>query len=115
VQSSLIAKIKKQASVPAPFDKPMPIHEYAAIGHGCAHCEAHFDVLQKLADAPLTNCPQCDAPVRRVISAPNVASGNAHVLSEDHAAKRGFTQYRRTEKGVYEKAYGTGPRYISGK
>jgi hypothetical protein len=50
-----------------------------------------------------------------VISAPNVASGNAHVLSEDHAAKRGFTQYRRSEKGVYEKAYGKGPRYISDK
>ncbi|HTI95339.1 MAG TPA: zinc ribbon domain-containing protein [Rudaea sp.] len=93
----------------------MPIYEYAASNHGCAHCEAHFDVLQKLADAPLTQCPQCGAAVQRVISAPNVASGNAHVLNEDHAAKRGFTQYRRSEKGVYEKAYGKGPRYISDK
>ncbi len=93
----------------------MPIYEYAAIARGCAHCEAHFDVLQKLAEAALTHCPECGALVQRVISAPNVASGNAHVLSEDHAAKRGFTQYRRTEKGVYEKAYGKGPRYISDK
>ncbi|MGH8042605.1 MAG: FmdB family zinc ribbon protein [Rudaea sp.] len=93
----------------------MPIYEYAAVTRGCVHCEAHFDVLQKLADAPLTHCPQCGAAVRRVISAPNVASGNARVLSEDHAAKRGFTQYRRSEKGVYEKAYGKGPRYISDK
>ena len=93
----------------------MPIYEYAAVTRGCVHCEAHFDVLQKLADAPLTQCPQCGAAVRRVISAPHVASGNAHVLSEDHAAKRGFTQYRRSEKGVYEKAYGKGPRYISDK
>lgn len=93
----------------------MPIYEYAAVTHGCAHCEAHFDVLQKLAEAALTRCPQCGAAIHRVISAPNVASGNAHVLSEDHAAKRGFTQYRRSEKGVYEKAYGKGPRYISDK
>lgn len=93
----------------------MPIYEYAAITHGCQHCEAHFDVLQKLAEAALTQCPQCGAAIQRVISAPNVASGNAHVLSEDHAAKRGFTQYRRSEKGVYEKAYGKGPRYISDK
>mgnify|MGYP001547368874 CR=1 FL=1 len=93
----------------------MPIYEYAASGNGCAHCLAHFDMLQRLDEAPLTHCPECGATVRRVISAPNVASGNAHVLSEDHAAKRGFTQYRRTEKGVYEKAYGKGPRYISDK
>lgn len=93
----------------------MPIYEYAAVAKGCPHCEAHFDVLQKLADAPLTQCPRCGAAVRRVISAPNVAAGSSHVLKEGHAEKRGFTQYRRTEKGVYEKAYGKGPRYISDK
>lgn len=93
----------------------MPIYEYAAIAHGCAHCEAHFDVLQKLAEAPLTHCPQCGAAVQRVITAPNVAVGTSGVLKENHAEKRGFTQYRRAGKGVYEKAYGKGPRYISDK
>lgn len=93
----------------------MPIHEYAAVTKGCAHCEAHFDVLQKLAETPLTQCPQCGAAVQRVICAPNVAAGNSHLLKEGHAEKHGFTQYRRAGKGVYEKAYGKGPRYISGK
>ncbi|MBS0571589.1 MAG: zinc ribbon domain-containing protein [Proteobacteria bacterium] len=93
----------------------MPIYEYAAISRGCTHCEGHFDVLQKLADAPLTQCPHCGAPVQRIIAAPHVALGDSHLLKEDHAAKRGFTQYRRSEKGVYEKAYGKGPRYISDK
>jgi putative FmdB family regulatory protein len=93
----------------------MPIHEYAAIDRGCAHCEAHFDVLQKLAEAPLTHCPECGSAVRRVISAPNVAAGNSRLLKESHAARHGFTQYRRSEKGVYEKAYGNGPKYISDK
>lgn len=93
----------------------MPIYEYAAVAKGCPHCAAHFDVLQKLADAPLTKCPECGADVQRVISAPNVAVGNSHVLTEGHAEKRGFTQYRRSGKGVYEKAYGKGPRYISDK
>ena len=43
----------------------MPIYEYAAIAKGCPHCEAHFDVLQKLADAPLTQCPRCGAVAGR--------------------------------------------------
>ena len=92
----------------------MPIYEYAAVDKGCAHCEAHFDVRQKLSDAELTVCPQCGAPVKRVLSAPNVAIGNAHVLKEGNVAKKGFTQYRRAGKGVYEKTAGDGPKYISG-
>jgi putative FmdB family regulatory protein len=93
----------------------MPIYEYAAIDTGCAHCEAHFDVLQKLGDAELDACPQCGAAVARRISAPAVAVGNAHVHKDANAAKQGFTQYRRAGNGVYEKAYGNGPKFISGK
>ena len=93
----------------------MPIYEYAAVDKGCAYCEAHFDLLQKMRDAPLTQCPQCGAPVARLIAAASVAVGGSHLTQEKHAEKRGFTQYRRTAKGVYEKAYGKGPRYISDK
>ena len=93
----------------------MPIYEYAAVDKGCAHCEARFDQLQKLRDEPLTHCPECGAGVVRVISVPSVAVGGAHLLKEGHAEKRGFTQYRRSEKGVYEKAFGKGPKYISDK
>jgi len=92
----------------------MPIYEYAAVDKGCAYCEAHFDLRQKLADTELTACPQCGAPIKRVLSAPNVAIGNAHVLKEGNVAAKGFTQYRRAGKGVYEKTAGNGPKYISG-
>ena len=97
------------------FINTMPIYEYAATAKGCAHCEAHFDVLQKLAEAPLMHCPHCGTAIVRVISAPSVASGQAHVLKESNVAKRGFTQYRRAGKGVYEKTAGKGPKYISGE
>ena len=92
----------------------MPIYEYAATAKGCAHCEAHFDVLQKLSDVALIHCPQCGAAIMRVISVASVASGQAHVLQEGHFSKRGFTQYRRAGNGVYEKTAGKGPKYISG-
>ena len=35
----------------------MPIYEYV-----CAACGHEFDELQKLADAPLTDCPSCGKP-----------------------------------------------------
>lgn len=92
----------------------MPIYEYAATAPGCPHCQGHFDVLQKLGDAALTHCPECGAAVVRVISAPSVAVGNAHLLKESHVEKHGFTQYRRAGKGVYEKTAGKGPKFISG-
>lgn len=32
----------------------MPIYEYE-----CTHCHHHFDVLQKIHDAPIKECPKC--------------------------------------------------------
>lgn len=92
----------------------MPIYEYAAAGSGCPHCRVHFDVLQKLADPVLTQCPQCGNAIVRVIGAPNMAMGNAHTLKESHAAKHGFAQYRRAGGGLYEKTAGKGPKFIGG-
>ena len=92
----------------------MPIYEYAASGKGCAFCEAHFERLEKLSAIALTQCPKCSAPVQRIISAPSVVSGQSHRQKESHLEKHGFTQYRRAEKGVYEKTVGKGPKFISG-
>ncbi len=92
----------------------MPLYEYAAVAKGCAYCEAHFDLRQKLDEPELTACPQCGALVQRVLGAPGVAIGNKHVLKESNVEKKGFTQYRRAGKGVYEKTVGKGPKYISG-
>ena len=93
----------------------MPIYEYAAsTTQTCATCRDGFERLQKLADAALAACPDCGAPVRRVLSAPQVVTGEGHVLRESHIAKHGFTQYRRVGKGKYEKTAGKGPDTISG-
>lgn len=93
----------------------MPIYEYvASTPRSCSTCSAGFERLQKLADAPLSACPDCGAPVHRVLSAPQVVAGQGHVLRESHIAKHGFTQYRRVGKGTYEKTAGKGPDTISG-
>jgi putative FmdB family regulatory protein len=92
----------------------MPIYEYRTEHTGCAHCEAGFECLEKLDADPLELCPQCGAEVRRVISAPALAIGAAHLLKEKTVAQKGFTKYQKIGKGVYEKTAGKGPKIISG-
>ena len=44
----------------------MPIYGYA-----CQHCGHTLDALQKMADGPLVDCPECDQPqLKRQLSAP---------------------------------------------
>ncbi|NKI36031.1 zinc ribbon domain-containing protein [Wenzhouxiangella sp. XN79A] len=93
----------------------MPFYEYRATSaDGCRHCRDGFTKLQKLAEEPLDACPGCGAPVERVISAPQVVSGKAHMQRPDNIEKHGFTQYKKIGQGVYEKTAGTGPRIIKG-
>lgn len=44
----------------------MPIYGYA-----CGNCGHALDALQKIADDPLTDCPECETPnLKRQLSAP---------------------------------------------
>ena len=43
----------------------MPIYEYA-----CSICDHRLDAMQKMSDAPLTECPECGKPtLKKLISA----------------------------------------------
>ncbi|HEY6839230.1 MAG TPA: zinc ribbon domain-containing protein [Geobacteraceae bacterium] len=42
----------------------MPVYEYA-----CKACGNQFEVRQKFSDAPITECPQCNGEVEKLISA----------------------------------------------
>jgi len=93
----------------------MPIYVYKHNGPAsCENCEAGFERLQKLGDSPLTECPECNAEIQRVVTAPNLARPSPS-LDESNIDKHGFTQYRKLEKGVYEKTAGKGPGIISSK
>lgn len=91
----------------------MPIYEYQAAGQDCCDfCEVSFDIMQKMSDEPLKLCPECHNPVKRKISRPNLARP-APSLSADNIEKHGLTQFKKVEKGVYEKTAGKGPDYIT--
>lgn len=45
----------------------MPIYEYQ-----CRSCGHSLDALQKMSEAPLLECPECDEPaLKRLLSAPH--------------------------------------------
>lgn len=91
----------------------MPIYEYQASSERhCNYCANGFELLRKSSDPELSCCPQCGAPVRRVISAANIG-GAGPSLDPANVEKHGFTQYRKAGKGVYEKTAGKGPKVIS--
>lgn len=41
----------------------MPVYEYE-----CSTCKKTFEVNQHITDAPLSACPECGQPVRKLIS-----------------------------------------------
>jgi len=91
----------------------MPIYEYrATAASDCNFCRDGFEMMRKINDAELDKCPVCGISVTQIISAPNLAkSGPA--LDTQNIEKHGFTQYRKSGKGVYEKTAGKGPNVIS--
>jgi len=83
----------------------MPLYVYEAKEgeKGCDRCHAGFEIDQRLADPPLTRCPDCGAAIYRVIQAP----GLTHSRTDLHyrAKRAGFHTLKKVSKGEYEKIY----------
>ncbi len=41
----------------------MPVYEYE-----CSECQKVFEVQQRMADEPLSQCPECDGSVKKLMS-----------------------------------------------
>lgn len=93
----------------------MPIYVYEpSTDEHCRYCLGGFERQQRVDAARLERCPECGSPVRRVISA-SLLARPAPSISEKNIGDKGFTQYRKLEKGVYEKTVGKGPDIIMDK
>ncbi len=83
----------------------MPMREYQSCqpGQGCPACQAPFERLERLSEAPLDRCPACGGPVARLLSAPRV--GRSRSGLDARARQAGFHKLKRLGKGEYEKQY----------
>jgi putative FmdB family regulatory protein len=63
----------------------MPTYEYE-----CTTCHHHFDAVQKMADPPLTECPECGKSVHRVLSGGLgiIFQGPGFYVNDSHAHQK---------------------------
>jgi putative FmdB family regulatory protein len=80
----------------------MPLYEYELCEGNCALCGGRFMLRRPLTAKPLTHCPLCKKPVRRVFSTFNTPN-LTKPLSISDAKKAGFTVLKRLGKGEYER------------
>ena len=77
----------------------MPLYEYELCEGECAACGGKFTLRRPLSAAPLTKCPACKKPVRKVFSTFN----SPKTMSFSNAKQAGFKVYKRLGKGEYER------------
>ena len=80
----------------------MPLYEYELCEGGCKICGGKFTLNRPLSAKPLTNCPACKKPVRKIISAFSTPH-KLKPLSISDAKNAGFTVLKKVRKGEYEK------------
>jgi putative FmdB family regulatory protein len=80
----------------------MPLYEYELCEGKCAVCGGKFTLNRPLSAPPLTKCPACKKPVRKVVSSFN-SPVKLKPLSISDAKKAGFTVLKRVSKGEYER------------
>jgi predicted nucleic acid-binding Zn ribbon protein len=91
----------------------MPLYIYQVVEKDGTEGEI-FEVLQDMAEPPLTQHPENGKPVQRLLGTPSTmrrfASGK---ISDSNLDRLGFTKYQRSGDGTYEKTAGAGPRNIT--
>jgi len=80
----------------------MPLYEYELCEGECKACGGKFSLRRPISAAPLTQCPACKKPVRKIISTFN-SPVKLKPPSVSDAKKAGFTVLKRVSKGEYEK------------
>jgi predicted nucleic acid-binding Zn ribbon protein len=94
----------------------MPLYVYEVVLSDGTGGE-QFEVLQRMADVPLTKHPETGEPVRRIFGEPNTPrawtdSQGKSATSDKNLAAKGFTKYVKTGNGTYEKTTGSGPKKL---
>lgn len=62
----------------------MPIYEYK-----CQDCDEQLEALQQVSEPPLTTCPECGGPLKKLLSAPAFQFKGSGWYVTDYAGKSG--------------------------
>ena len=91
----------------------MPLYVYEVLNDDGSVAET-FEIIQKITDEPLITHPVTGQSVRLTMQAPYVAKKTfgelpKSDLSDRNLEKLGFTKYKKSSKGGYDKVVGDGP------
>ncbi len=75
-------------------------------------CDGRISVIQSIHEEALKYCPSCGLEVKRVVS--RAVFKMAGAIPEDKASRKGYTTFRKAEKGIWEKVSGEGPDILAG-
>jgi hypothetical protein len=84
----------------------MPIYVYEHVYDRCPISGDVFEVIQGSDEEPLRYCPGCGLEVRRTVGPVNIKLTPR--FDPERAARRGFTTWRKTGDGQWEKLAGSG-------
>lgn len=93
----------------------MPTYVYEMLDSKGKPSGERFEVVQSMAEEPLSKHPETGKPVRRVFVPFRIAGKNAPmhtdkaVKDDRKLEKLGFTKYVKASDGKYEKVVGKGP------
>ncbi|MES2793472.1 MAG: FmdB family transcriptional regulator [Planctomycetota bacterium] len=91
----------------------MPMYVYDVLDTDGSVCGS-FEIIQKITADPLTIHPETGQPLRMKMQAPFVGKKTNGELpkadiSDRNLEKLGFTKYKKSRQGGYEKVVGDGP------
>ena len=87
----------------------MPLYEYE-----CQSCGRRTELIQRLADAPLAECPECGGSVRRLLSAPAVQFKGTGWYVTDYAGRKGGSESSGEKSKGAQESKGGGESPASG-
>ena len=84
----------------------MPFYTYRSKDHnaGCGLCSESYEVLQKISEPPLANCPECKATLVRLMHPTATIKDNStkKTLSDDNLRKHGFKKLVNAGGGKFD-------------
>ncbi len=74
----------------------MPTYAYRAIdaGKSCNYCKPGFEIIQRITESALNQCPHCKNPISRLLFAPAVVIKSSPITETDRKIK----EYEREGK-----------------
>jgi putative FmdB family regulatory protein len=73
----------------------MPTYRYR-----CKECGHEFEVRQRMSDNPLTECPVCKGPVRRVVGSVGIVFKGSGFYVTDNRSTNGKGRVQTSEKST---------------